>query len=522
MPEQNQTESIQKAVQDRVKAESERLQQNETVGTPEVTNKFIHDCLQSNELGDGILFNAVNLGQFIYNTSTGQWYSWNGVYFEPDQAGAPVAAVEAVVKAYGSYFSLFLKQKTDASLPKEERVRLEAKIEKLHRRINRLRSKRGAENTLFWARTTSGNSISVSATSLDCHPWLLACQNCVLDLRTGNNRPGRQEDLLTMASPVTWQGIDHPAPLWESTLHEIFAGDQELIAYLQRLLGYGVTGLSTEHVLPILYGSGRNGKTIIAELLSHVLGPLGRPVQSELLLDQGRFRRSAASPSPDIMALRGLRTAFASESDEGRRISPSRVKWLTGGDTLVGRNPHDKFEIEFRPSHTLLLLTNDRPQAPPDDFGFWERIHLIPFRAAFVNREPQAENEFPADKKLPDKLKVEAAGILAWLVRGCLAWQEQGLDPPPVVLTATKEYQRDEDLLADFIDETCFLDPYAEIGASRLYDAFLEWFERNISKRGLSQKKFGRMMVKRFKKEKLGGRYVYYGVGLLSDEPSGS
>ena len=333
---------------------------------------------------------------------------------------------------------------------------LELEIKKINKRMQRLRTKRGAENALFWGHTHSGNHISVRGDQFDCKPWLLACDNCVIDLRTGEGRPGRREDLLTKASGIKWKDVLHPAGLWEQSLLEIFGGDDELVGYLQRLLGYGITGQTTEHCLPIFYGRGRNGKTTIIETLCHVLGPLARPIQSEILMDQGRYRRSSAAPSPDIMGLRGLRLAFASELDEGRRISPSRVKWLTGGDTLVGRNPHDRFEVEFVPTHLLILSTNEKPSAPADDFAFWERVHLIPFPVSFVTHKPQIKNERPADKTLLERLKEEGSGVLAWLVRGALAWQEQGLSPPLCVVHATQEYRRDEDLLADFIEACCF------------------------------------------------------------------
>jgi len=215
------------------------------------------------------------------------------------------------------------------------------------------------------------------------------------------------------------------------------------------------------------------------------------------------------------MALRGLRIAFASENDEGRRFSPSRVKWLSGGDTLVGRSPHDRYETHFTPTHTLILLTNHKPHAPADDFAFWERVHLIPFDLSFVNRKPVADNERPADKHLPEKLRAEASGILAWMVRGCLAWQDKGLDPPRIVRDATADYRREEDILGDFIDECCFLDPSAEIQSSKLYTAFCDWWEQNVSKKTLSQKKFGKMMTKRFKREKK-GTYKYFGLDLTS------
>jgi putative DNA primase/helicase len=215
------------------------------------------------------------------------------------------------------------------------------------------------------------------------------------------------------------------------------------------------------------------------------------------------------------MALKGLRMAFASENDEGRRFSPSKVKWLSGGDTLVGRYPYDKYDVFFQPTHTLFLLTNDKPHAPANDFAFWERIHLIPFPLSFVDN-PRHEKQRPKDKFLMEKLEEEASGILAWLVRGCLAWLEKGLRPPAKVLEATEEYRREEDVLADFIDECLILDPEASEQAANLYTLFVQWWEKNISKRTMSNRKFGQLMKERFEWEKK-GTIIYHGIEIRPD-----
>lgn len=375
---------------------------------------------------------------------------------------------------------------------KEAKKALEIEIRKVERRIDRLRTKRGSDNALYWAHTHANSPLVVRSELLDQDPTLLASLNCVVDQRTGEGRPGRRNDLITKQCPTEWKGLDYPAPTWEMFLRDIFEGNEELIGYVQRLLGYGITGLSDEHVFPIFWGCGRNGKSTLVEVLSYVLGPYAGPIQSDLLMDQGRYRRASSAPSPDIMALKGLRIAFASESDEGRRISPARVKWLTGGDTLIGRNPHDKYEVHFKPSHLLILLTNHKPQAPADDFAFWQRVHLVPFTVQFVDREPQTKDERPADKALPQKLKAEDSGILAWHVRGCLKYQEMGLKPPVIVREATAEYRRDEDILSDFTDECCFLEAYYKESASGLYDRYANWYEQNVSKRVPSQSAFAR------------------------------
>jgi len=510
---------IKKAVEARKAETAERLAKSLADKEPKkITSKDIHDCLYSNELGDGMLYAALHENKFVYNKSAQEWIKFNGHHWVRDIGDESLAAAENVAERYLQE-ARDMVTRIDAASKDGDKEKMEA-LQKtqgaIYKRVHRLRSDRGRNSCLKFAHTNKKMAIYIEGNELDTNHYYLACKNGVIDLRTGQLSPGRPEDYMFKASPVEWVGIDTPAPTWESTLNGIFQGDQDLIDYIGRLCGYGITGLTIEHVLPIFWGQGRNGKGTIVETISHVMGALVGPIVTEMLLDQGRVKNSSG-PSPDIMGLRGLRIAFASEADEGRRFSPSRIKWLSGGDTLKGRHPHDKYETEFLPTHMLILLTNHKPHAPADDYAFWERVHLIPFNISFVDRKPREDYELPADKYLKEKMILEAPGILAWLVRGCLEWQRIGLAPPASVLEATAEYKRDEDLIQDFIDECCFLDPGHEVGASSLYSEFKTWFEENISKRSISQKKFGRMIGKKFKKIK-SGTYKYIGLGLNSDE----
>ena len=466
--------------------------------------QFIEECLGAEELGDGMLYAYLYDGKFVFNKSSQQWLKWTGNHWTEDILDESLSAVEGVVQLYGKALSI-LSLKEDFS---------DKKKKYFLRRMRKLRSEHGRQNCRKWAATNPERPLAVLGEHLDQLPWLLACANGVVDLRTGELQPGRPTDYLTKASPTEWESIDAPCPVWEKALGEIFAGEPELVAYVARLFGYALTGISKENILPILCGQGRNGKTMIVESISRVLGPLSGPIQAEMLLDQGRSR-SSAGPSPDIMALRGLRMAFASEADEGRKFSPSRCKWLSGSDSLVGRAPHDRRETQFRPTHTLILLTNHKPQAPAADFAFWERIHLIPFNFSFVDREPKAEGEFRADKDLADKLEAEASGILAWLCRGCLRWHQIGLAPPEVVKAATEKYRRDEDRLADFLEDRCIIHADAREPFKDLYENFELWWHENVSKNVPSGIRFGKLLkAAKFKRLQSGGRY-YQGLRLI-------
>jgi len=529
MGEKSVEEMVRKRVEDESKHRAEKKQaETRAGGNGEVDSRFVRDCLYANQLGDGMLFSALHDGKFLLNQSSGEWLAWAGHHWDRDIRQRAVASVENVAQRYLQDARDLVKE-IDWAMQKKDTRRagsLKETQEDIYKRVSRLRTENGRMNCLRFSAVNLQHSLDILGDELDQDPWLLGCKNGVIDLRTGEIRPGLPSDMISKASPVEYQGIDAPAPIWEETLYQIFGGakaetdeakDQakELQAYINRLLGYASTGLVKENILPIMWGQGRNGKTTIVETVSKILGALAAPIQSEMLLDQGRVKNSSG-PSPDIMALRGLRIAFGSEADEGRRFSPSRVKWLSGSDSLVGRAPHDRYETYFLPTHTLILLTNHKPHAPANDFAFWQRVHLIPFPFSFVDREPQKDNELRADKDLPDKLMEEAPGILAWLVRGCIRWQQMGLAPPKVIIDATAEYKRDEDLLGDFLDQCCHIDPEAEAPASGLYDAFKEWFTENVSKKSsMSQKKFGNLMKDRFEKYKR-GVYFYKGLRLLT------
>jgi putative DNA primase/helicase len=532
--EDQKTGSMLEKVEARKKELDQKLDAEKKPDKPEITSKFVQDCLYANELGDGMLAAALFKDRFLFNKSSDEWLKWEGHHWDRDIMARSKASVENVAQEYLSEASRIVGRIGEAIEKKDRdtQTKLQDVQDKIYKRVGRLRSERGRTNTLKFAHTNIENQISIKGDELDLNPWLLACKNGVIDLRTGELRPGRPEDLISKASPMEFTGIDTPAPAWEMFLKEILViidttekkepsikEHPALVDYVARLFGYGITGQTVEHFLPILHGQGRNGKGVLIETISSILGGYMGPIQSEMLLDQGRVKNSAG-PSPDIMALRGLRIAFASETDQGRRFSTSRVKWLTGGDTLKGRYPHDKYETEFSPTHTLILMTNSKPDVSDDDFAFWERVHLVPFELSFVEREPEKFNERPADKYLREKLLAEAPGILAWLVRGCLEWQRVGLNPPPVVIDATKEYRRDEDLLGHFLKECCYEDPGTESTAKELYDRFREWWQVNVSRKVLSQKKFGGMMVKKFNRSK-SGTYRYFGVGLLPDWEKG-
>lgn len=507
--------------------EERRQYQREAGPTPGQLSRDVLRALYSKEDGDAWLYRLIHQDRFCYDHAAKLWYQWVDHYWELDKVDQVTAALDEVIDAYAQEAGRQSAKALEATRSGDSEARKKhEKIEKdLKDRIAQLQHKNRKGNVLALAVVGEG-SLGITGEDWDLNPWLVGTLNGTLDLQTGDFRPGEPSDFIKAVCPTEWQGMDAQAPNWEKFLLEVFDGDEELVAYVQRLFGYSLTGLSQEHVLPILWGQGRNGKGTLLETLSHVLGELAQPVQAEMLLDQGRVR-SSAGPSADLMKLRGARMVWASETDEGRRLNAGKVKWLTGGDSISARPPYGKREITFKPTHTLFLITNHKPRIAGDEYALWKRIHLIPFSLSFVP-DPELANERLADKALPQKLKEEAPGILAWLVRGCLEWQMLGdLQPPDAVKAATCEYQSEEDVVGLFLDSECEFAPDASVQAGRLHIAYQNWC-KTAGFIPLNMKSFGIQMTRRFDKGKEHGRMSYKGLRLnqvdpfenLSDEPS--
>lgn len=490
--------------------ECRRCAWNEREDTPqEISSKDILEALGRNEDGDASLFVRLYRERFRYDHAEREYYVFRGNAFERDNIGEATQAVDGVVE-------LYLKEakrqnwnilKAEREKKKDEAESQKKILNELYKRIRLLQSVYRKANILTLS-AAGRDSLGIAGNEWDRQEMTLACQNGIIDLRNGSLRPGLPEDLVRTFAPLEWKGLDCPAPIWERFLSEVLNTELETIAYLQRHLGYSLTGKASEHYYPIAYGEGRNGKGTLFETLAFVLGEMAGPIEAEMLLAQ-KYSKPSGGPTSDIMYLRGKRLVWSSETEEGRSLSASRLKWLTGGDTLTGRVPHGKRQVTFRPTHTLFLLTNHKPHAPANDFALWSRIILIPFTQAFID-EPRKANEHKADPGLLEKLKGEASGILAWLVKGCLEYQKIGLKPPETVKKATASYRKEEDIISHFTEQECELGSSYKVKAGELYKAYREWCERN-GHRPLNNTRFGNEMKDRF--DSFQARHVEY-IGL--------
>jgi putative DNA primase/helicase len=344
-----------------------------------------------------------------------------------------------------------------------------------------------------------------SGDNWDKNPWLFAVANGVIDLKTGKLRPGKQSDMITMRSPVQYSPAAK-APRWTQFLNEIFDNNNELISWLQRYMGYCLTGSIKEQIIPIGYGNGANGKTVFIVVIRYVIGEYAYDAPFNT------FELNNRNPIPnDLAALGGKRFVTSSETNEGSRFNEARIKSLTGGDSVTARFLHCEY-FTYQPVAKFFLAVNHRPRVSDDSYGFWRRVRLIPFTRQFKGSAD--------DKELTSKLIDEAPGILAWLVQGCLKWQNEGMESTPeCIITATKEYESESDPLSGFILDECVISEQVHVQSSRLYKAYKDWCHGQgmQDKEILTLNAFGRRMGKNYKKSHKEGGAIYLSLALKAD-----
>lgn len=409
------------------------------------------------------------------------WLVWNGQRFRRDGTG------EIDRRAKHTVASIYREA---ASIDDEAERELIAKHAVKSEAETRLRA--------MVSLAASEPGIAVAASDLDADPYLLSCANGTVDLRTGELRAADPRDLLTRGTDVPYKP-NAKCPRWRQFLAEVLGGDVELGRFLQRLIGYSLTGDTREHVLAVLHGAGCNGKTTLVEIVKRLLGDLATSAAFDT------FARAPADRGPrnDLARLHGTRMVVASESGEGRRLDETTVKQLTGGDTVAARFLYGE-HFEFVPGFKLWLVTNHRPRVDGGDDAIWRRLRLVPFEQTFEGRE---------DRGLRGALEEELPGILTWAVKGCLTWQRDGLGKAGAVETATQAYREDEDVLAAFLTERCA--PEGEIEAIELRGAY-EAFCGALGERPLGSRVLGRRLARKGIESRRGaqGRRIYVGVRL--------
>lgn len=340
----------------------------------------------------------------------------------------------------------------------------------------------------------------------DVDPWLLNTPTGAIDLRTAILRAHNPYDYCTKMTAVA-PDASCPTPLWQAFHDRASGGVGEYISFIQRVLGYALTGVTQEHALFFCYGTGANGKSTLVNTVIDCVGDYHRTAAIET------FTASSTERHPtDLAGLRGARLVTAVETEEGRRWAESKIKSLTGGDKITARFMRQDF-FDFTPSFKLLIAGNHKPGLRSVDEAIRRRFHLLPFLAVIPPEQ--------RDEKLGEKLKAEGPGILAWMIQGCLDWQRRRLDPPTIVQEATAEYLEAEDALAAWIDEAGHRDPNAFELTIDLFDSWKKYAHESGEYIG-SARKFAQKLDDRSTASGLRrgrdstGRRGFYGLRLRS------
>lgn len=364
------------------------------------------ECLPFTDLGNAERFVREHGEDVRYCAEIKKWFIWNGSFWEKDSSGEIYRRAKKTVRGMLIEAAHIESEEVRKALVKHER---------------RSESENRIKAMVNVAQSESG--IPIRLTHFDADPMLFNVQNGTIDLRKGELRKHRREDLISKISPVTYDPLA-PAPLWGAFIKRITNGSEGLAEYLARTVGYSLTGETAEHALFLLYGTGANGKSTFLEALRYVMGDYAATADfGAFLASKGQGIRN------DIARLKGARFVTATESEAGKRMAESLVKQLTGGDQVSARFLYGEF-FEFHPAFKLFLGTNHRPKVIGSDEGIWRRIRLIPFTLTI----PPSER----DKKLTAKLKSEAQGILNWAIDGLRDWLDGGLKDPAEVLAATR------------------------------------------------------------------------------------
>lgn len=419
--------------------------------------------------------------QLRYVPAWRKWLVWSGDHWSMDTTGLA-----------NRYAKIMSRTMTNGAMFAENKAAL--------RVAYKMESSHAIAGILNLACTESG--IACTPDDLDADPYLLNCRNGTVDLRTGELRPHDRADLITKITAAEYDRTS-TSETFDRFLERI-QPDPAMRCYLARLLGHALAGKVTEHVLPILWGSGANGKSTLVDLVVAVLGDYAAPADADLLT----AKTFDAHPT-GVADLFGLRLAVLHEGDAGRRLAEGTVKRLTGGDRVKARRMREDFWW-FEPSHTFAMLTNHKPVIAGTDDGIWRRVRLVPFEVKIPDEEK--------DGTLGDRLLLSAAAVLAWLIDGYNDWAENGLDDPEKVTQATAAYRAESDAVGRFIEERCLVAAGFRIRSAELYGAYTKW----CSGEGiepLTQTAFSTELSNRgFDKVRTNVGAMWKGVGLAADD----
>ena len=429
---------------------------------------FIDIVVRRTDTGNGRAL-VKRYGDRIRHVRQWGWLAWDGTRWKTD---AEKEVQQLCMDVARHVFDL---------LPDEPNA---AERKKLFKHGERSHSQPRLSAMMKCAQSEPG--VDAKATDFDRDEWLLNVANGTIDLREGVLLPHSELDMITKLAPINFDP-NAECPRFMEFLGRIFRSQSNLIPFLQKVFGYALTGTGKERFFFVFFGNGRNGKTTLLEAFRHVMGDYAGTIPISALMKGRNVNNSA--PTPEIANLRGRRFVTSSEVEDGQRLGEALIKQLTGNGKVVARALYENM-AEFNITFKLFLDCNYKPDVRGGDDAIWDRTVVVPFKERIEDEE--------VDTDLLEKLKDEAPGILAWAVRGCYQYQEDGLKQPSEVEDAVHEFRNDSDLFGRFIDEYCVAHPGAEVSSQNLYKEFFTFCKDEVGlNEPVSKNKFSREMKRR-------------------------
>ncbi|MFQ3845099.1 phage/plasmid primase, P4 family [Staphylococcus pseudoxylosus] len=422
-----------------------------------------------------------------FNYTSNTWMYYDGKRWKHDDTGRMKILTDKVVENMKNE-KLFVADGVDQEDMEKYRYRHWKDSRNHNKKVNMMKE---CEHLLPVTNETFDNDFN-----------LFNVQNGFIDLKAGKLNDHERKNYFTKISHVEYTDKSD-CPKWDEFLDDIFLGNQELVRFIQRAVGYSLSGHTSEQVLFVLYGNGRNGKSVFLDILNEIFGNYSTNIQPQAIMAS----KNQSDASPEIAKLDGARLVTTTEPNEGERFDEGLLKQLTGGDRVSARKLYEN-EFEFTPQFKLWMATNHKPYVRGRDEGIWRRFVIIPFDKQIPLHE--------IDRDLTKKLKRELPAIMRWCVDGFLEWQRVGLSEPKIIKEQRDEYRVEMDSIASFINDCCELNPMQKIKSSELFSAYDRWAKDN-NQHIMSSTKFGREMAKRFNRKKYQGTNHYYGLNLTSE-----
>lgn len=453
------------------------------------------DILQFNfsDVGNAERLVSIYGNEIRYSPSRGKWLIWSGRHWRIDNDGKAERLAQQVIKKL---------QMAGEEIPAddEEKENYKKQIKSF---VLKSESDSRIKAMLNQAKVLPGIPIGVDDTDKDI--FLLNLKNGTLDLRTGKIKQHDKKDYITKLVNIDYNP-NASCPNWLNFLNKIFQGDEGLINYVQKSVGYSLTGSITEQCFYMLYGNGANGKSTFLKAIEEITGDYADSLKGSSLM----IKRNDDGARGDLAKLQGKRFVVTSELNEGQTFDESLLKALTGGDTVPVRFLYGE-EFPLKPQFKLWIGTNEKPKVKGTNLGIWRRVRLIPFLYTFKDEEKN-ENFYE------EYIKPELSGILKWAIEGCLKWQKEGTEIPDKVKEAINDYRDEMDTIEHFLDDCCLIGDQYTVNVGDLYDRYCEWctenrehelssikFTKKLKEKGYEQ---GRNMVTRYWKR----------IGLIAEQ----